>query len=522
MRRLATLVPGLALALGLLAHAAPPSSAPRISPVHHNRRSFKIPFNIPAADVPRYKQVQLWTSSDGGQGWQKSDTKTLDDRNFNFTAPQDGEYLFAVRTVDTKNRLFPADDAAIEPNLKVVVDTKPPSITLDARDRRGSIASVGWEVVDEHIDPASLRLEYQAEGAQTWAQVPIRKFARIGEARWDAGTAEPIRVRGSILDKAGNAKTVTLPLPNGAPSDRNPGSVDGLEPNEPPPIGTFASNGSDRSPPPNRSGLPAMPPIDGSDVPQQGTTGSFDPFSANEPPRRGTPSRGPSQAPPAEPASPPILVRSPTFGLQYAVDDAGPHGPAAVELYVTTDGGQTWFKRGEDPDKASPFPVDLGGEGTFGLKLVAKSAANQGDRPPVNGEPPNTIVEVDGSGPVVKLDPPKMLGSRLVITWQANDPHPAPRPVMISIKADAPDAKWQLITPAPIENNGQFAWVVPSGCPPKVHVRIDVRDSLGNVGFAETPETAAVLVDRSKPKGRILGLDPSARDSSNPSARPIR
>ncbi len=518
MRRLATWGLGLALALGSLAHPAPPSG-PKVLTVHHNRRSFGIPFNIPAADVPRYKQVQLWASGDGGASWGKADTKTLDDRNFKFTAPYDGEYFFAVRTIDTKNRLFPADEANIEPNMKVIVDTKPPSITLDARDRRGSIASVGWEVVDEHLDPGSLRLEYQTEGARDWAKVPIRRVARIGDVDWDAGTAEPLRVRGSIADKAGNVKTVTIALPNGAPSDRGSGLADGLESNDPPPIGTFASSGSDRSPPIPRSGLPAMPPIDGPGAPQQGTTGSFDPFSANEPPRRGSPS--PAAAAP-EPANPPILVRNPTFGLQYAVDDAGPNGPAAVELYVTTDGGQTWFKRGEDPDKASPFPVDLGGEGTFGLKLVAKSAANQGDRPPVNGEPPNTIVEVDGSGPVVKLDPPKMIGGKLMITWQANDPHPAPRPAMISIRADSPDAKWQLITPAPIENNGQFAWVVPSGCPPKIHVRIDVRDSLGNVGTAETPEAGAVLVDRSKPKGRILGLDPSARDASNPSARPLR
>ncbi len=512
-RRLATIGLGLlALASGPLAPAAPAPSS-KIMTVQCNRRSFGIPFNIPPADLPRYKQVQLWASSDDGSSWQRADAKTPDQPSFRFTAPQDGEYLFAVRTVDTKGRLYPADDADVEPNMRVIIDTKPPTISLDARERRGSIASVGWEVIDEHLDPSALLIEYQTEGASRWSQVPIRKPVRIGEASWDAGTAEPLRVRGTIADRAGNSKSVVISLPSGAPSDRTAGASDSLEPNEPPPIGTFASRGS------GRQGLTPMPSADGSGFPQQGTTGSFDPFGPDESARKPSASNGPAAA---EPASPPILVRSPTFGLQYAVDDAGPGGPAAVELYVTTDGGQTWFKRGEDPDRASPFPVDLGGEGTFGLKLVAKSAANQGDRPPVNGEPPNTIVEVDGSGPVVKLDAPKMVGGRLIITWQANDPHPAPRPVMISIRSDAPESKWQMITPAPIENNGQFAWNVPAGCPPKIHVRIDVRDSLGNVGIAETPETGAVLVDRSKPKGRILGLDPSARDSSNPSARPLR
>ncbi len=203
-------------------------------------------------------------------------------------------------------------------------------------------------------------------------------------------------------------------------------------------------------------------------------------------------------------------MASPKFALQYAVDDAGPNGPAVVELFVTNDGGKTWTSRGEDPDRTSPFVVDLGGEGRFGLKLVAKSAANQGDRPPVAGEIPQTSVEVDTSGPAVTLDPPRLEGNRLVINWHASDAHPAARPVMISIRPDTPDARWQIITPTPVENTGQYRWLISARCPPKIHVRVDVRDSLGNLGFAETTETGPVVVDRSKPKGRILGLDANA------------
>jgi len=68
-----------------------------------------------------------------------------------------------------------------------------------------------------------------------------------------------------------------------------------------------------------------------------------------------------------------------------------------------------------------------------------------------------------------------------------------------------------LITPTPIENNGQFTWNLPANCPPRIHFRVDVVDSLGNRGSAETTETGAVLVDRTKPKGRITGLVPSNR-----------
>ena len=499
---------GLALALSGFAPTALAQS-PKVQTVYHNRRSFRIPLNIPKADIPRYKQFQLWYSGDGGGRWEKVDATTLDKPSFSFSTQRDGECWFAVRTVDNKNRLFPADDADVEPIMKVVIDTRPPTMMLDARPRRGNVASARWEVADEHLDIGTLVLEYQAEGARDWAQVPIRKPGRIGVESWDAGTAEPIKVRGSISDRAGNTKVALLSLPDGSATAGEPGGTGDLaDPNVAPPIGTFASSSGERSAPSVISGPAPMPSMDGATTPSRsGPTGDFNPFATNE----ATASQATGGGPAPEPTSPPILVSSPKFALQYAIDDAGPNGPAAVELWVTTDGGRTWFSRGEDPDRNSPFHVDLGGEGTFGLKLVAKSAANQGDRPPISGEAPNTVVEVDSSGPAVRLDPPRMVGPKLVIAWHASDPHPTARPVVISVRPDTPGGQWSLITPSPIENTGQFTWTVPAGCPPKIHVRVDVRDSLGNVGSAETGETGAVLVDRSKPKGRIIGLDPSAR-----------
>jgi len=517
--RLATIGLGLALAWGSLAPGSPPP-APKVRAIFHKQRAFKIPFNISDADRPRYKQIQLWASSDGGD-WQKADTKDPEAGAFFFRAPKDGDYWFAVRMLDTKNRLIPSEVADVEPNMRVIIDTTAPAMNLDALPRRGSLASVRWEVVDDHLDLDSLRLEYQTEPGRDWVPVAIRKPARIGEQKWDAGTAEPIKVRGTISDRAGNTEVVTINLPDGTASGGSGPAPSGesADPDVPPPVGTFASGGAERSPPRSLTGPPPMPSMDGGPAGSASPSGDFNPFGPNTP--SAARPAGTAQAPESS-AVPPILVSNPKFGLQYAVDDAGPLGPAAVELWVTTDGGRTWFSRGEDPDRASPFPVDLGGEGSFGLKLVAKSAANQGDRPPTAGEPPVTVVEVDSSGPAVKLDAPRMVGPKLVINWHASDPHPAPRPVMISVKADSPDGKWQLITPTPIENSGQFTWTVPQGCPPKIHVRVDVRDSLGNMGFAETSETAPVLVDRSKPKGRIIGLDPSARESGGPSARSIR
>lgn len=514
-KRLATLGLAFGLALGGSAQAFPQEKV-RVPYVPTNKRAFKIPFNIDPANQARYKEIQLCVSADLGATWKQIDATTPDQPSFQFKAQRDGEFWFAVRTVDTKNRVSPPDSEPIEAGMKVLVDTIPPIINLEALPRRGSAVAVRWELIDERIDLKTLRLEYQVLGSQDWVAVNIRKSGRIGSENWDARTSEPIKVRMSVADRAENVRTVSLTLPDGKPRNRTVADLnDGSDNEFPPPRGTFASVEGDRtSPSPIASGPPPMPAVGeirSDPEPATGPVGNLNPFGSNDPSGTRASARPPAGSAPPDNATPPILVSSPKFNLKYEVDDAGPSGPAAVELYITTDGGRNWFKRGEDPDRTSPFPVDLGGEGTFGLKLVCKSSANQGDQPPTSGEVPQTIIEVDSSGPVVKLDPIRINGSKALITWHANDPHPASRSVMISVKPDTPDGQWSPILTAPIENTGQYTWILPPNCPPKVHFRVDVVDSLGNRGSAETTETGSVLVDRSRPKGRITGLDAGLR-----------
>ncbi len=212
--------------------------------------------------------------------------------------------------------------------------------------------------------------------------------------------------------------------------------------------------------------------------------------------------------------------------MQYAVEDAGPNGPATVELWATQDGGQHWSRLGEDPDRASPFDVDLPGEGTFGLSLVARGSSGLGDRPPAPGEPPQMWVEVDSTPPRVQLNPPivgtgKNLG-KVAITWRAADLHLAHRPIVLSWRADQPGASWPPITPQPIENSGTYIWTVPPDLPPRFHLRVDAVDTVGNRGSDETTDREPVIVDRARPRSRIIGLDPGMRSGAGPSARPIR
>jgi hypothetical protein len=501
----------------IAAARAAPNGTPANRPptIYHKSRSFRIPFTVPPADKPRLADVQLWVSDDSGFTW-KPVTHTSPDRpSFTFRATRDAEYWFAVRTVDTEGRLNPGEDEAVEPNMKVVVDTKPPSLILEPDGRRGARVAVRWEVRDENLDVGSLALEYQAEGASTWRQVPISRKSLIGSATWDAGTAEPLKVRGSIADKARNRVEQTIAISEGTPDHPQMAANDfSSEFNTPPPIAQISSGSNFSSDDPARS-LSDSPPLPYSSPSARNASGAggFDAEAFGGATGNAGSTAAQSRGSGAG-GAPTLLVRSPQFGLQYAVDDAGPGGPAMVELWMTRDGGRTWYRRGEDPDRSSPFPVDLGGEGTFGVCLVARGASGLGDLPPAPGDLPQTWIEVDSTPPNVQLDPP-VIGSgqhlgKVAIRWHASDPHLGPQPVTIAWRADQPGAQWYPIAER-VDNTGQFIWSVPPNIPPRFHLRVDVVDTVGNTGSAETSPSSPVIVDRARPRSRILGLDPSVR-----------
>ena len=105
----------LGLALGLvLVWLAPDSTTAEAAPrtlrvptLYHKTKSFRIPFTVLPADRARVKDVQLWVSKDTGYTW-KLESRTNPDRpSFTFRATRDGEYWFAVRTLDNKGNLYP-------------------------------------------------------------------------------------------------------------------------------------------------------------------------------------------------------------------------------------------------------------------------------------------------------------------------------------------------------------------------------------------------------------------------------
>src|SRR5207248_1731822 len=124
--------------------AQAPGATTEVPLIYQKRRNFRIPFNLSAAEQSRIKEVLLLVSEDSGYTWRPVSKTFPDHPFFSFRSPHDGEYWFAVQTRTVDGRVSPKLESIVEPKMKVVVDTMPPSLVLEPDGRRGSTASVRW------------------------------------------------------------------------------------------------------------------------------------------------------------------------------------------------------------------------------------------------------------------------------------------------------------------------------------------------------------------------------------------
>src|SRR5262249_46024748 len=118
----------LSYSVGSAGGAPDGDHAPRI---YHKARNFRIPFNLTPATKDRVKELHLLASHDLGYQWAGVSKTFPDHPTFTFRSAHDGEYWFAVQTRGLDGKFSPSLESTIEPNLKVVVDSFPPSLLLE-------------------------------------------------------------------------------------------------------------------------------------------------------------------------------------------------------------------------------------------------------------------------------------------------------------------------------------------------------------------------------------------------------
>ncbi len=550
------------LALACLLVAAQPGAA---DVWHMKQTRFSIPIKINPERRADIKELLLYASRDHGQTWDRVGSCTPDKESFPFFAQGDGSYWFSVAIVDQAGQQEPRDPKTGPVGQKLIVDTTKPAARIHSVERQGDEVVVHYEVRDEYLDPSSLKLEYQATNGLAGQPTPVAIVPGPGgpsQARFRPGNGGALVVRLSVKDQAGNEGTAQQNLAptamqntlvsNPGPAPIGPGPV-------PPPGGSSSQVQPLPSPAlPPSMGDPivrnqAYAPQPGPLEPNPNPTPQPQPLTTMQPtPPAPTPlalSQSGTGYPVQEaPVSPRPLAQSggltqvSTVGtlprdrtdinrlveitnkremkIDFEVAKYGPSGLGDVEVYMTADEGRTWVPSQGDHKVHLPGPgeskpgggpvlgsvvVQLPSEGVvYGITLVVKSKAGLSKKPPQPGDRPQMRVELDTKQPDAELYRPEPDPTRrdaLVMLWKASDKNLTANPITLEW-APALAGPWTQIGAPELPNTGRQSWVVPANIPPKVYLRLTVRDAAGNSSLAQTQEP--VTVDLSIPEVTII------------------
>lgn len=202
------------------------------------------------------------------------------------------------------------------------------------------------------------------------------------------------------------------------------------------------------------------------------------------------------------------LSSTSAFTLSYQLDNIGPSGVGMVEVFVTEDQGETWWKYGNDFDRTSPAEIEVPSDGEFGFSIRARSGSGLSAPPPEAGERPEVVVLVDQTPPQAELFP-ATLGEgeqfgEVTLRWSVSDRHPNAAPVSLAY-APHPNGPWEPIT-GWMADAGEYQWRAGLEVPPQIYLRLAARDEAGNVTYKTLRQP--ITIDTARPAARITGISP--------------
>jgi hypothetical protein len=536
----------------------PVTSSPAATYWHE--RVFLIPYQVqPHGNLEgQLNKVELLVSRDGATDWKSLGKAEFNVKGFRYYASTDGDFWFALRLYDRRGQLL--QTGPIQPQLHVVVDTVQPVLSIAGSfDVDGAIV-LRYEATDRNLQPTGLVIQSQT-GGQAWVDVPLGRHdvqqtdRLMGRVRLPAAPeatrhwgGDSVKFRASIADRAGHVTHATTEIPPDGPRlhasgsqwinqthdttmtdtralDR--GASGRAATTETPPTGTpyAPAAGASRG----RSALdwPAFQParrtpaqlVASGQANRQAGSGGAGSGGAIPPqtPRHGSglvPGEeaqgwiGKSSLPVGQIDQAMRMVGARTFDIEYDLDSVGPWGVAKVELWGTSNQGQTWESYCVDYDNRSPVRVTVPGGGIYGFRILVDGANGASASPPRSGDPPELEVRVDLKGPTAQLQPIERgrgnLVDHLVIRWTAGDDNLEPKPISL-FYSSVPNGPWSTIA-ARLENTGQYFWRLQRHVPERFYLRLEVRDTAGNLTIAQSP--TPVALDRPQPTGRLRGVRP--------------
>ena len=546
-----------------------------LSPIYWLEKLFYIPYRANQNDklLQRVEKVQLLLSRDGSGDWRVLQEAKPNVKGFSYLADDDGDYWFALRHLDRSGKSN--SSAALQPQLRIVVDTKSPELSLNAAfDLTGGIV-VRYQAEDVNLDSDSLLLEVRTEGG-TWTKIlaaahdVAQPDKLVGRVNWQPpASASRVEVRATIADQAGrrteanselivNGRTLNQPFArqDTAASSQQVRPHKDVAPQtvQPPPQDWPATNqiarvvgkpaetagSSSVAPPPEHNpysmvgnrgtpGTRAPARLDGDGY---ASTANAQPTGQARPPQSlGIIPLDPSNAPLAENLSAMRqdgwsastetslagvrLVNSRTFDVEYEIESAGPWGVSKVELWGTHDGGLSWQSYGTDSDNRSPLRVTVPGSGTYGFRIVVHGAGGAPAEHPRAGDQAELKVAVDLQPPRLELlnaEPGQGdLAGHLSIEWTAADTNLEPRPIALFYSSQ-PSGPWSTIATG-LENNGNYRWRIQRHVPSRFYLRIEAHDTAGNQATYESP--SPINLPRPQPTGRLRSVRPVVKSAES-------
>ncbi|MBX3423563.1 MAG: hypothetical protein KF752_18560 [Pirellulaceae bacterium] len=146
-------------------------------PVYLSFAQFHIPFSIDRTGVIP-SEVRLYVSTDSGRSWQHHGSAGPEASFFEFRAAAEGEYLFAVQTVDAAGVAFVSPN----PPMRVAVDTTEPRVEVQAElDANGNLI-VDLTASDQNLNLDSATLRVRTDRETEWREVPVQTLAPVGDS----------------------------------------------------------------------------------------------------------------------------------------------------------------------------------------------------------------------------------------------------------------------------------------------------------------------------------------------------
>ncbi|MGV3608084.1 MAG: hypothetical protein ACO1RA_16885 [Planctomycetaceae bacterium] len=196
--------------------SAPPARVPAGLPPASlvGQSEMEIPFAINRAPTEQdsTSMVSVFVSWDQGKNWSHFRDVPASEGKFRFRVKQDLEFWFVTRiAADAKNKKIPPDTI---PQLRVIVDTQKPKLKVTPKVNDNGRVELVWQMSDPHLEPSSLKFEYQdAMGpSNPWHAIPVntRNTTIAGGQTFGRTNFEPelssttLNIRAEVSDTAGN------------------------------------------------------------------------------------------------------------------------------------------------------------------------------------------------------------------------------------------------------------------------------------------------------------------------------